>query len=211
MSDPADIHPLWLGTTPLVLASSSRIRFDLLTAAGIPVEVCPATLDERVHAAPLVKASAKAEKIARCLASGKALMVSEKMTGRWVLGADQTLACEGVMLHKPVDRAAAHAQLRFLSGKAHRLHSAVALGRDGRVQKSFVQSATMTMRDLSDAMIARYLDAAGTDIFASVGGYQLERAGVHLFRRIGGDHSTILGLPLLRTLESFRQLELVAQ
>jgi septum formation protein len=210
MSDPADTHPLWLGTTPLVLASGSRTRFDLLIAAGIPVEVCPADIDERAHAAPLVKAGAAADTLAKHLASGKALAVAGKMPGRWVLGADQTLACEGVMLHKPVDRAAAYAQLRFLAGKSHQLHAAVAIAQNGRISRSFVRSATMTMRDLSNAMIERYLDAAGDGIFSSVGGYQLERTGVHLFKRIGGDHSTILGLPMVQTLESFRQLELVA-
>jgi septum formation protein len=211
MNDPADTHPLWLGVNPLVLASSSQTRFDLLIAAGIPVEVRPADFDERVHAAPLVKTGAAADKLARHLASGKALSVAAKMSNRWVLGADQTLACEGVMLHKPVDRSAARAQLNFLSGKSHQLHSAVAIADNQRVRKSFVRSATMKMRTLSKAMIERYLDAAGEGIYSSVGGYQLERTGIHLFSRIGGDHSTILGLPMVQTLEALRKFGLVAQ
>ena len=70
--------------------------------------------------------------------------------------------------------------------------------------------ARMTMRSLSDADIAAYLDAAGETVTQSVGAYQLEGLGIHLFERIEGDHSTILGLPLLPLLGFLRSQHLLA-
>jgi septum formation protein len=206
-----DDHPLWLGDRPLVLASGSRTRFNLLIAAGIPVEVMKPDIDERAIADPQEKRGVAADQIAKSLAHAKALAIAKKALGYYVLGADQTLACGSVMLHKPVDRQAAAGQLAFLSGKTHQLHSAVVIARNNKTVASFVGTAKLTMRKLSPAMIALYLDAAGDAILDSVGGYQLERSGVHLFRKVNGDQSTILGLPMLETLAQFRMLGLVAQ
>jgi septum formation protein len=211
MSDPGDLHPLWLGATPLVLASGSRTRLELLTAAGIPVEVVRPEVDERAIAEPLERRGVSAERVAITLATEKALCVARGRPGRHVLGADQTLACDGVMLHKPRDRAAAAQQLAFLSGRVHHLHAAVAIALDRQIVASFVGRAKLTMRSLSTPMIARYLDAAGDTVLGSVGGYQLERTGIHLFSRIGGDHTTILGLPMVETLKRLRRLRLVAE
>jgi septum formation protein len=211
MNHPADIHPLWLGTAPLVLASASRTRLDLLTAAGIPTEVIPSSLDERSFAAPLVAKGVSARQMAVRLAVEKALSVARHLPDRFVLGADQTLACDNVMLHKPTDRQSAREQLQFLSGRVHHLYSTVALARNHVVHSSFTGSAKLSMRPLTASMIDRYLDAAGDSIYRSVGGYQLENVGIHLFKRIGGDHSTILGLPMIQTLDCLRKLNLVLE
>jgi septum formation protein len=211
MNDPADTHPLWLGEKPLVLASGSRTRLDLLTAAGLPCEVIKPVVDERAISSPQEQRGVAPDLIARSLAHAKALAVSKPLPGRFVLGADQTLACNGILLHKPIDRERAFEQLAFLSGKTHYLHSAVVIARSGKTVESFVGTAKLTMRKLSPSMIERYLDAAGSAVTESVGGYQLERLGAHLFRRITGDHSTILGLPMLETLAAFRNLRLVAE
>jgi septum formation protein len=210
MSDAADQHPLWLGTQPLILASGSRTRFELLIAAGIPVEVIKADIDERALAEPLEKRKISAEVIAITLASAKALAVAKKHQGRFVLGADQTLACDGMLLHKPIDRAAAREQLAFLSGRTHHLYSAVAIALKHETVATFVGTAKLTMRTLSETLIERYLDAAGSTVNESVGGYQLEKTGIHLFSKIVGDQSTILGLPMLETLKRLRKFELVS-
>jgi septum formation protein len=211
MNDPKDGHPLWLGQAPLVLASGSRTRLMLLEAAGIPVEVMRPEVDERAISAPLEKRGVPPETIARSLAHAKALAVSRGLPGRFVLGADQTLALGAALLHKPTNRAQAAGQLRLLSGRTHHLHSAVILSRSGKTVEAFVGAAKLTMRKLSPAMIERYLDAAGEAATESVGGYQLERLGAHLFRKVAGDHPTILGLPMLETLAAFRRLGLAAE
>ena len=194
--------PLWLAAAPLVLASRSAVRRSLLQAAGIPVEVCPADLDERVleARAPLQAPVA----IAAFLAREKALAVAGHYRGRLVVGADQTLSLDGKRFAKPADRSEADIQLRTLCGRAHELYSAVAFVQDGAVLFEYVDAAHLTMRSFSPRFLDAYLDAAGAAATASVGGYQLEAVGVHLFERIEGDHFTILGLPLLPLLAYLR-------
>jgi septum formation protein len=85
------------------------------------------------------------------------------------------------------------------------LHSALALVRDGEVLFECVQTAQLTMRELSDGFIENYLDMIGDAALASVGAYQLEGVGVHLFERVEGDYFTILGLPLLPLLGFLRR------
>ena len=193
---------------PLVLASKSSVRRALLEAAGIPVEVEPARVDERaVESSKAVSAGAK--DVALLLAREKALEVAGRKGKSIVLGADQTLAQGARRFSKPADALAAREQLQALAGKTHELHAAVALVRGGDVMFETVATARLTMRPLSEAFLDAYLAAAGDRVSASVGAYQLERAGVHLFERIEGDHFTILGLPLLPLLAYFRSAGLV--
>jgi septum formation protein len=194
---------LWRADQPLVLASKSAPRRALLEAAGIPLEVRPADIDER--AVEQAAATNAAGEVAALLACAKAHAVANVMPGRLVLGADQTLVLGAQRFDKPADLAAARAQLRALAGKTHELHSAIAFVRDGRVLSETVQVARMTMRTLSERFLDAYLEAAGDAVTASVGAYQLERYGVHLFERVEADHFTILGLPLLPALAFLRQ------
>ena len=187
---------LWRGQFPLILASQSRARQMLLANAGIEFEAVPAEIDERA-VQQASKLTAPAE-IAALLARAKALSVSAQKPGRFVVGADQTLALGMRLFSKAAGRAAAAEQLRALAGHSHELHSAVAMARDGEILFSDVSAARMTMRQLTGAEIEAYLDHAGEAVTSSVGAYQLEGLGVHLFERIEGDHFTILGLPLLR-------------
>jgi septum formation protein len=198
---------LWLGDTPLILASQSGSRQALLKGAGIPFVAMPADIDERgIQAGSGLKDPGA---IAALLAKSKALHVALRETGRVVVGADQTLALKERMFSKPAGRAQAADQLRALTGATHELHSAIALARNDEILFAHVSVARMTMRKLSDAAIEAYLDAAGQAVTTSVGAYQLEGVGVHLFERIEGDHFTILGLPLLPLLAALRKLGLV--
>ena len=194
---------LWLAEKPLVLASKSASRRAMLEAAGIPIEVRPAEIDERaVERAAVANAAGD---VAALLAHEKARAISIGMPGRLVLGADQTLVLGERRFDKPADIAGARAQLRALAGKTHELHSAIAFVRDGEVLGEVVQVARMTMRAFSEAFLDAYLETAGPAVMASVGAYQLERYGVHLFERVEADYFTILGLPLLAALDFLRQ------
>jgi septum formation protein len=195
--------PLWLAARPLVLASKSKIRRGLLVAAGIVVDVHPAELDERAveAGAPAPEPSAVAAHLAR----EKALLVGRTNPERLVLGADQILALDDQRFSKPPDRAAAHAQLRALSGRTHALHSAVACVQNGALAFEHVSVARLTVRTLSEEFVDAYLDAAGAAALESVGGYQLEGLGSQLFERVEGDYFAILGLPLLEVLEFLRR------
>jgi septum formation protein len=198
---------LWRGKDRLVLASQSRARQALLSNAGLEFEVVTADIDER--AIQLTSGLSAPGDIAGLLAREKALAVSSHQPGKFVVGADQTLALELRLFNKPAGRADAREQLHSLAGRAHELHSAVAVARDGKILFADISMARMTMRPLGEADIDQYLDAAGEAVTTSVGAYQLEGLGVHLFERIEGDHFTILGLPLLPLLAFLRSERLL--
>src|ERR1700744_3061898 len=120
---------LWLSPAPLVLASKSRIRRTLLEAAGIPIEIRPADIDER--GIETRSSLPTPESVAALLAREKASAVARSAPGRLVLGADQVLGLADQRFSKPDNRAAARGQLRALSGRTHALYSAVAVVQDG--------------------------------------------------------------------------------
>jgi septum formation protein len=200
--------PLWLADRPLVLASQSASRRALLEAAGVPVEIRPADIDER----GIEERAALSDpgKVAALLAREKARAVAGLMPGRLVLGADQTLALGERRFSKPQDRAAAADQLRVLRGQTHALHSAMAVARGGDIVFECLDVARLSMRAFSEEFLQAYLDTVGDKVTTSVGAYQLEGAGIQLFDKVDGDHSTILGLPLLLLLLWLRRERLLA-
>ncbi len=194
---------LWLASDPLLLASRSAARRTLLEAAGIPIELHPADIDERgleASAGPVAPAE-----IATLLARAKASVIAGLRPGRLVLGADQTLSLGDKRFAKPADRGGARSQLRALSGRTHELHSAVAFMQDTTVLFEYVGYARLTMRSLSDRFLDAYLETVGEAATASVGAYQIEGPGVELFERVEGDYFTILGLPLFAALDFLRR------
>jgi septum formation protein len=198
---------VWCGAEPLILASQSLARRQLLANAGITFDAMPADIDERgIQQKSGLTAPGE---IAALLAEQKAAFISLRHPGRYVLGADQTLALGERMFSKPVGREQAAEQLAALAGRTHELHSALAVVCDGATLFSNVSVAHMTMRKLDDAAINAYLDAVGDKVTTSVGAYQLEGLGVHLFELIEGDHFTILGLPLLPLLSFLRGEEMI--
>jgi len=180
----------------------------LLANAGIAFEAVPAEIDER--AVQQSSGLVTPREVAALLAREKALDVSARHAGRYVVGADQTLVLGDRLFNKPDGRDQAAAQLGALAGRRHELHSAVAVARDRQIIFEHVAVAGLTMRPLGETEIAAYLDAAGDAVTSSVGAYQLEGLGVHLFERIEGDHFTILGLPLLPLLAFLRREKLLA-
>ncbi len=199
---------LWRGSKALILASQSGARKMLLANAGLTFEAMPAAIDERAIQGQ--SGVATPGEIAGLLAREKALWVSKRMAGHYVIGADQTLALGDRLFNKPNGPGAAAEQIRALSGQTHTLHSSVAVALDGSIVFETVALARMTMRQLSGDNIQTYLDEAGEAVTQSVGAYQFEGLGVHLFEQIEGDHSTILGLPLLPLLGFLRSQHLLA-
>jgi septum formation protein len=198
---------------PVILASASSARRAMLTDAGVAFTVVPAEVDETAIREALTAGNAAIDPcdIAEVLARAKALSVSELNPGAIVVGADQVLACEGEIYAKAPDAAAARKALLKLRGKAHMLHSAVAIAEHGEVTWDFSATAHLTMRDFSLAFLGEYASRAGPALTSSVGAYQLEGLGLQLFERIEGDYFTILGLPLLPLLAELRHRGVIAQ
>ena len=190
----------------LILASASAVRASLLRQAGLDFHV----RDSRVDEDAVKKAFADStddgdtDALALRLAEEKALAVSRAEPGALVIGADQIMSCETRRFDKPRDMVEARANLLFLRGRTHTLHSAVVLALDGEVVWGHSARADLAMRNFSDGFLDWYLKTLGEKVKTSVGCYQLEGPGIQLFERIGGDYFTILGLPLLPLLAELR-------
>lgn len=188
----------------LVLASSSPFRRMLLENAGLTFQSQAAEIDERQieasedHAGP--------EAVAAILARAKAQDVSRHFPDALVIGSDQTMSLGDRVYHKAKNRAEAKDNLMSLSGRTHRLNSAVSIVKNGSLVWEHLAYAELTARNLTEAFVDRYLDRIGDKAFSSVGAYQLEGEGIHLFSAIEGDYFTILGLPMLPLLEELRHL-----
>ena len=144
--------------------------------------------------------------VADRLAELKAVKVSLRHRGAFVLGSDSMLEVErGRWLDKPGSLEGLKEQLRELRGRSHRLISAAVVAQDGQPLWRHVEAATLHVRDFSEAWLDQYVEACGEQVLSSVGGYHLEGLGVQLFTRVEGDQFTVRGLPLLAVLGWLRE------
>lgn len=185
---------------PLVLASTSPYRRELLARLQLPFTCAAPGIDEaaakaRIHD-PLLLAST--------LARAKAAAVAHQVPDAVVIGSDQVVALGKQVLDKPGNHDRALAQLRQLRNRRHRLITAVAIVHPGGCHE-FHSEASLAMRNLDDAALERYL--ATDQPFDCAGSYKLERLGIALFAAIeAADHTAIVGLPLLELAQALREL-----
>jgi len=193
----------------LVLASASPYRRKILADAGIEVEPVRPQVDERAAEQPLLEAGADPVDVATVLAEVKASEVSDRRPGAHVIGGDQTLGLDGVVLHKPENMDGAMRRLLALSGRTHQLNSAICIVQDGAVIWSHVETCHVTFRKLDPSFVGRHLAAVGDKALTSVGAYQIEGLGAQLVERIEGDFFSVVGLPLFPLLAQLRKLDLI--
>lgn len=189
--------------TAVVLASASSARAAILRHAGVEIEVVAPGVDEAALKAGLLAEGASPRDVADALAEAKAVKVSRKRCGL-VIGADSTLDLDGRLYDKPADLAEAREHLKAFRARTHQLHSAAVIAEDGAPLWRVVSSSTLTMRNVSDAFLDRYIEAEGDALLQCVGCYRLEGLGAQLFSKIDGDYFAILGLPLLPLLDFLR-------
>lgn len=179
----------------LVLASASPRRRELLAQLGVHFTVRVSEVDERVLAGE------SPEAYVTRLARAKASAVAAQDATLPVLGADTTVVVEGRILGKPADAADALAMLRALSGREHRVLTAVALVHDGRVEDA-LSATRVWFRARDDDMLARYV-ATGEPL-DKAGAYGIQGLGAALVTRIDGSYTGVVGLPVAETVDLLR-------
>jgi septum formation protein len=196
---------------PVVLASASKIRSDLLHSAGVDHTCETSAIDEDIIKNQVRADGGTVETAAAALATAKAGDVAARYGQALVIGADQILECDGRWFDKPPDIKAAADTLAALRGRRHRLISAVSVYQGGAAVWHHLETPTLSMRDFSDGFLEHYIEAAGPGILQSVGAYRLEDIGAQLFSDIDGDNFTILGLPLLALLDFLRKVDVLKE
>ncbi|MBI4421379.1 MAG: septum formation inhibitor Maf [Gemmatimonadetes bacterium] len=180
----------------IILASGSPRRHQLLDMLGIAHEIDPSTVEER----PLPGEDAEA--MASRLAREKALDVARRYPARWVLGADTVVVIDGQILGKPVSPAEAEDMLARLSGREHRVVTAVALAQGETVHQRR-DVTRVWFRRLDRAQIRAYVTTG--EPLDKAGAYGVQRYGAALVERIEGDFFGVMGLPIRLVVELLDQ------
>ncbi|GBD26915.1 Maf-like protein YhdE [bacterium HR30] len=173
---------------PVILASASPRRRELLASLGISFVVVPAD----IHESPLPTESVQV--YVRRLASEKALAISQKIREAFVLGFDTEVELDGEILGKPADPSHAMTMLRCLSARQHRVCTGVCFARNARILENFVVESHVTFKPLSDDLIRRYV-ATGEPL-DKAGAYGAQGGGRAFIEKIEGSLTNVIGLPL---------------
>ncbi|MDL2344096.1 Maf family nucleotide pyrophosphatase [Deinococcus sp. MIMF12] len=176
---------------PILLASGSPRRRELLTNLGVPFRIVVSGEDEASE-------ERDPARLAGTLARQKAAAVARQHPGAVVIGADTVVALGGELLAKPGDEAENRAFVRRLSGRTHQVYTGVSVfapdGERGPVERGGVERTDVTFRLLTEAEIAHY--AATGEGLDKAGGYGIQGVGMALVARIEGDYSNVVGFPL---------------
>lgn len=171
----------------LVLASASPRRRELLARLGIAFDVLASEVPETPRSGE--SGGAFACRVARA----KAVAVAQRCPGRPVLGADTVVVVDEEIFGKPLDRADARHMLQVLSGRRHRVLTAVSLVSAAGTQEVLVETA-IEFRPLMTSEIEEYLDTA--EPYDKAGAYAIQGAARRFVVRIDGSYSNVIGLPL---------------
>ena len=180
----------------LVLASKSKVRYEILSKYNVNCIVKHSNVDEEPIKESLLNEGATPEIISKNLAELKANKVSQKLNDRLVLGADSVIDLNGELISKPENRDQAFNILKKLNGKVHHLISSACISKNGSMVWNYTEKANLTMKKFTDNNLKEYLSKITDEALYAYNVYQIEGEGRNLFSKIEGDENTIMGLPI---------------
>ena len=190
----------------LVLASKSKVRYEILTKLNIKCMVEHSNIDEEPVKQSLLNEGATPEIISKNLAELKANKVSQKLYDHLVLGADSVIDLNGELISKPENREQAFKILKKLNGKMHNLISSACISKNGSMIWNYTDKASLTMKEFTDEDLKEYLSKITDEALYSYNVYQIEGEGRNLFSKLEGDENTIMGLPVNKIKEYIESL-----
>ena len=190
---------------PLILASGSQSRKQMLEEAGICFEIIKTDTDEdalkkEMHGLPFEQQVIK-------LASAKAINVSIENPNHVVIGGDQMCVCDSQVFDKPGSVKKAIENLKLLSGTVHFQHSGVCLFKNGKSLWEYSEVVTMKMHNLLEEEIINYVELENP--VNAAGAYKFESLGCNLFSSVDGSSYTVRGMPLLPLLNALREMNVL--
>ncbi len=191
----------------IILASTSKVREEILKKNGVDCIVKPSNVDEEPVKKSLLGIGATPEIISKNLAELKANKVSQKIHDKPVLGADSVIDIEGELISKPTNRKEALNILKKLNGKTHLLISSVCISKNGSMIWNYTDKAFLKMKKFSNDELQIYLNKISDEALYSYNVYQIEGEGRSLFSKIDGDEDTVMGLPIKKILEYLKDSE----
>lgn len=185
----------------IVLASASPRRRELLASVGIQFQIIPSHIDETQQP------NEEPEAFVLRLSQEKATEVAQRSTvsGRWFIGSDTIVLCDGVILGKPESQQDSADMLRMLSGRSHQVISGYAiLDRHNNQWRSRSITTDVTFRSLTEREIEGYI--ASGEPADKAGSYAIQGLGAFMVTAISGSYSSVVGLPLAQIVTDLQQL-----
>ena len=191
----------------IILASKSKVRFDILKKNNINCKPKPSNVDEDTIKISMLKEGFSPEEISKSLAEIKANKISQQNFGKIVIGADSVINLDKSIISKPENREEALEILRRLNGKKHFLISSVCISKNGSMIWNYTDRAELTMKKMLDIELKEYLSKIDDEKLYAYNVYQIESEGKKLFSNIKGDINTIMGLPIKKIKEYLDNLK----
>ncbi|MGD9159703.1 MAG: Maf family protein [Desulfobacteraceae bacterium] len=186
---------------PLILASASPRRKELLEQVKIPFTVLPSQIDENGE---------KGEPFEICtrLAEKKALSLYNSSNNNWILGADTIVVKDGNIMGKPVNAEEAAYMLNSLSNEGHDVITGFSIvDPSGCVAESNYESTTVNFKSLTGKEIDAYIKTG--EPFGKAGAYAIQGIGAFMIKSISGSYSNVVGLPLYSVMDSLNRLKAI--
>ena len=189
----------------IILASKSGVRKQILDRYKIDNEVMISHVDEDEVKKSLLTEGANPLVISKNLAELKSIKISSKNPDRLVLGADSVISFNEELINKPKTRDEAFSILKKLNNSIHYLISSVCISKNGSMIWNYTDSSELKMKNLTDALLLKYLEKIKTETLLAYGVYQIEADGLELFEYVKGDRDSIMGLPIKEIINYINQ------